>query len=178
MKTATRHHLDENALLRALVDPEELNPDQREHLAACGQCREEIAVLSGDLEKMVRVAENLSPRPERPIRVPSEKAPRRFGRLPFGRRMAAGMAAAMVCLIAGGLYWQHVLDRRHAQAMIDARQLMVEINALVENPLPPVVMGLSAEVGAGNDEDFFRFLIPEESGKPVLSRIGEKGLRT
>lgn len=177
MTPEATNHLDENALIAGLVDPAELHEDQRRHLADCPRCRAQIEALSGDLEKMARVAEILSPKPAGPIRAPWE-SPRRAARTPFARRFAIGLALATVCLLLGGLYWQDLMDRRHARGMIEARQLMREINALVENPLPPAVMALSPDSGTANDEDFFKFLIPEEPGKPALSRIGEKGLRT
>lgn len=177
MTPEATNHLDENALIAGLVDPAELHEDQRRHLADCSRCRAQIEALSGDLEKMARIAERLSPRPAGPLRAPWESS-RPPARPSFARRFAIGLALATVCLLLGGLYWQDLMDRRHARGMIEARQLMREINALVENPLPPAVMALSPESGAANDEDFFKFLIPEEPGKPALSRIGEKGRRT
>lgn len=179
MNTAGHQHLNEEEIIMAVVDTADLNRPQQKHLADCSRCRSQIEALSGDLSKMAQIAEATSPAITKPFRVPAADSGQ-TGWLPFGRRLATGLAVAVACIIIGGLYLQNHLDNRSlrfAKEMHEAEQLMRQVDRLVENPLPDTIMTISAEGVVENDEDFFKFLIPDENGDAAISRIGKKGLR-
>jgi hypothetical protein len=129
---------------------------------------------------MGHIAEATSPLPTKPFRVP-ETHRARTGWLPFGRKLTAGLAAAVACVIIGGLFWQNQVSNRRqqfAREMLEAEQLMQQVNLLVENPLPETIMTIGVEGIGAHDEDFFKFLIPDESSNTTISRSGKKGLIT
>lgn len=180
MNTAENSHLNAEEIIRAVVDAADLEGSQRQHLAGCSRCRAQIEALTGDLDKMAQIAEASSPKVTRAFRAPAADAePRAW--LPFGRRLATALAVALACIIVGGLFLQNHLSnrsQRFAREMHEAEQLMRQVNQLVENPLPQTIMNIGAESVAENDEDFFRFLIPDENGDAAISRIWKKGLLT
>ena len=45
--------------------------------------------------------------------------------------------------------------------LLEARQLMMEVNTLVDNVLPPLYLEISAESKQEYDKEFFQFLIPQ-----------------
>lgn len=180
MNTAKHQHLNEDEIIKAIVDTDDLNRPQQHHLADCSHCRSRIEALSGDLSKMAQIAQATSPAVTRPFRAPAADRGH-SGWLPFGRRLATGLAVAVACIIIGGLFLQNHLGNRSlqiAQEMHDAEQLMRQVDRLVENPLPETIMTISAEGAVGNDEDFFKFLIPDENGDAAISRIVKKGMLT
>lgn len=180
MNTTANNHLSEEEIITAVVDTADLNRLQQQHLTGCSRCRSQIEALSGDLRIMAKIAEASSPAVKRPFRAPATERPG-TGWVPFGRKWAAGVAVALACAVIGGLLWQSQLSnqrRQLAREMLEAEQLMRQVDRLVENPLPETVMSIGAEGVAGLDEDFFRFLIPSETGDEAISRIGKKGLLT
>lgn len=178
MNTTDHEHLNEKEIVIAVVDAADLDRPRQRHLAACGQCRSQIEAVTADLAQMSRIAESTSPAVTRPFRAPPQEQASHH-RLPFGRRLAAGLAVAVACIIVGGIYWQNQLQQRHFEKeMAEAEQLMRQVDLLVENPLPQTIMSISAEGLGAHDEDFFRFLIPDESRDSTLSRSAKKGLIT
>lgn len=180
MNTAKHQHLNEEEIIMAVVDSADLNRPQQQHLADCNHCRSQIEALSGDLSKMAQLAEATSPVVTKPFRAPAEDRGH-TGWRPFGRKLATGLAVTVACIIIGGLYLQNHLDNRSlrfAQEMHEAEQLMRQIDRLVENPLPETIMTISAEGVVENDEDFFKFLIPDENGDAAISRKVTKGMLT
>lgn len=178
MITSENNHLSEEEIIIAVVDAADLNRLRRLHLAQCGQCRSQIEAVTDDLNRIGRIAESTSPAVKRPFRAPSTVRGH-ARRRPFGRRLAAGLTVAVACVVIGGLLWQNQLKQRDfAREMAEAEQLMRQVDRLVENPLPKTIMTIAAEGTTEHDEDFFRFLIPEENGDTTTSRSGKKGLIT
>jgi hypothetical protein len=180
MNTLKNNHLSEEEIIIAVVDAADLDRPRRQHLAACGPCRSQIEAVTEDLTRMSRIAESTSPAVKRPFRAPI-KAQEQDRRRPFGRRLTAGLAVAVACIAIGGIYWQYQSTQRQQQTareMLEAEQLMRQVNLLVENPLPQTIMSISAEGLGAHDEEFFRFLIPDESGDTTISRSAKKGLIT
>ena len=180
MNTAEHQHLNEEEIITAVVDTADLDRPQQQHLADCNHCRSQIEALSGDLNKMAQIAEATTPAVTKPFRAPTADG-RHTGWLPLGRKLATGLALTVACIIIGGLYLQNHLDNRSmrlAQEMHEAEQLMRQVDQLVENPLPETIMTISAEGVVENDEDFFKFLIPDETGDAAISQNAMKGMLT
>ena len=180
MKATNSYHLSEEEIIIAVVDTADLDRSQQQHLAQCSQCRSQIKAMNDDLTNMGRIAESISPPVTKPFRAPSARKDR-MGWLPLGRKLTAGLAVAIACVVVGGLFWQNQLSNRRqqfAREMLEAEQLMHQVNLLVENPLPETIMTIGAEGMDEHDEDFFRFLIPDENANTTISRKGKKGLIT
>ncbi len=180
MRTADNLHLNEDEIIMAVVDTTDLDQRQQRHLADCGHCRSQIEALSGDLKKMAQMAEATCPAVTKPFRAPVKDSGA-LDWLPSGRKLASGLAVAVACIIIGGLYLQSQLSNRSerfARELAEAEQLMLQVDRLVENPLPETIMTISAEGVVEHDEKFFRFLIPDETADAAISGLGKKGLLT
>lgn len=171
MKPSENYHLNEEEIIMAVVDAEDLGRLQQQHLSQCSRCRSQIEAMNDDLTNMVRIAEAASPVVTKPFRAPATDK-RRAGWLPFGRKLSTGLAVVVACVIIGGLFWQNQVSNRRqqfAREMLEAEQLMQQVNLLVENPLPETIMTIGAEGIGEHDEDFFKFLIPDESIHTTIS---------
>jgi len=180
MKPPENIHLDEEEIIMAVVDADDLGRPQQQHLSQCSQCRSQIEAMNDDLTQLGQIAEAASPVVTKPFRAPSTRK-EHAGWMPFGRKLATGLAIAVACVIIGGLFWQNQVSNRRqqfAREMAEAEQLMQQVDLLVDNPLPATIMTIGAEGIDEHDEDFFRFLIPDESSNTTISRIGKKGLIT
>ena len=146
MNTTKNYHLNEEEIIMAVVDTADLDLSQQQHISQCSRCRSQIQAMNDDLADMGRIAESTSPKVTRPFRAPSGQ-PERTGRFRFGRKLAAGLAVTIACVIVAGLFWQNQLSHRRqqfAREMLEAEQLMRQVNVLVENPLPETIMSIGA----------------------------------
>ncbi len=58
-------HLEEDQLLKAVVDETDLSQSQRDHLLICRQCREGREKIEEDLTRLGQMTERFSPSPKR-----------------------------------------------------------------------------------------------------------------
>jgi hypothetical protein len=180
MKNHPDRHLEDDQLIRALVDTSDLPEAVRRHLSACERCRSRKTDLEEELARLNRMAEESTPAALRPVRLPVRETPAR-GRLPGKWLTAVGLtasaAAAVLILWTAGILEprSEFPDDRLPGDRPSAEQLMLEVTRLVENPLPAVYLKITGETSAGVDEDFFRFLIPQENQLSSISPAGKKG---
>jgi len=168
MKNGNTNHLTNDQLLWALVDTDDLSSAARGHLSECPRCRSEKTRLEEELGGMRRMAEQTLPSAIRPVKLPIE-TPRGWRRLSVKWVAAASIAASATALVL--ILWvAGILQPRSetpvaviAREQAAAVKLMTDVNRLVENPLPPVYLKITGETSAGLDEEFFRFLIPQEN---------------
>ena len=81
-------HLEEDDMLRAVIDDTDLSALQRQHLAQCSQCRSHRQSLESELTHLGQLAERYAPEPLRRITVAPDNV-----RLPFSIRGFAFGAA-------------------------------------------------------------------------------------
>lgn len=174
-------HLDEQQLLRAIVNAEDLPVTVQKHLTECSRCRVQKENAERELTTLGMLAERFAPSPTHAIVLPAK--PRlRFGRwISLNWQAAAGMAVAVAAIFL--VVWNsHLLKEfqkgpppNTAQAMLEAEQLMTAIDRLVENPLPSEYLAITGEDVSEVDDEFIRFLIPVDDSEPFVSRPWEKG---
>ncbi|MES0350366.1 MAG: hypothetical protein ABUK19_06570, partial [Desulfobacteria bacterium] len=70
MSTDKDLHLDEDQLLWAVVEENELPLPLQEHLSACPQCRANKERFEGDLARLGQMAERFAPSPKGPVSLP------------------------------------------------------------------------------------------------------------
>ena len=161
MKTTTApRHLSQEDLLLALVDRNDLDSQQAVHLNECPVCQQKLDRIALRYDRMGKLAAHLAPAPAANIRLPQKVSPASRSRLrPL---MAVGAAAAMVLLIT--TIWPRTHTEIPIQAsppmVISDRQLMQEIDALVDNALPPAVQQLAAVATPQFDEDLINWIVP------------------
>ena len=91
---------------------------------------------------------------------------------------AAAAVAAVFILVWGTNTVRNTTDPGSGNmtaAMLEAEQLMTEVNTLVDNALPAFYVEISGEESSSVDEDFFRFLIPNTEEDTFTSDRGKKG---
>jgi hypothetical protein len=168
MKPNAETHLTHAELLAAAVDPQDLGPERKTHLTTCVKCSDRHGLFLTRLENIGRRAEELAPRPSRPFRLPESRTPARS----LGFKYFGVIGAALAVLLAV-LVWQPRLGiDSDASLMTQAalardRELMLSIDALVENALPASYQALAfVNAPFGNldntaGEDFLEWLVPD-----------------
>ncbi|MEJ2041568.1 MAG: hypothetical protein P8X55_21965, partial [Desulfosarcinaceae bacterium] len=140
------------------------DPACREHLAGCPTCRQALERVEQRFERIGRMARKSVPAPRRTFRLPQGRtaAARRRTRLV----LALGTLALLVIVFASWLYQQD-RDRTHgplmemaAHRLDEDRKLMQEVDALVDNALPPAFQNLASFSGPVFDEDLINRIVP------------------
>lgn len=165
-------HLNSDELLQSLAQTADPQARRQAHLNACPHCQETLASLEKCFERVGQTARDLSPAPARPFRLPQKQ---RFSSRWFAKPLiATGLVA--VCLLGLAVwlpnpYWPENPPVKVTAADYEAdRQLMEEVNALVENALPPAYQQLVAASDVNLDEDLINWLVPsiEEDDDSLL----------
>ena len=180
MNSNDTSHLDENQLIQAVVDIADLPATAQAHLAACHQCRQTKENFERELTILGRIARQSVPKPQRRIVLPVQKPGSRFAGFLNWRSITAAAAIAVAAFIVvwGANIARNFSERQTANLtaeMRDAKRLMTEVNALVDNALPPFYLEISGEPNSDYDEEFYKFLIPPIENNNVSSEQGKRG---
>jgi hypothetical protein len=182
MNPDTSVHLNEDQIIRAVVDGDNLPRALRTHLSECPQCTANKEKIESDLARLGRMAERFSPSPEKKVLLPAEK-PKQSIWWSWQWHAAFGAAAAAVFVIfvmgitpffrpaPGGK------DRTYTEQMAEAESFMTEVDMLAKNALSQEYMDIAGESDEEPDEEFMDFLIPiieDESLSHDSGRIGGK----
>jgi len=180
MNFDNNQHLDEDQLIRAVVNKTDLRQDLRKHLSECGHCSERKRRMEEDLLQLGRMAERFSPSPQRKVQLPA-KQPYRTIRWSWGWRTALGVAAAAVFMLL-------VIDlpplfkpepvvniTPYTQGTIEDEALMTEISRLSENALPQEYMDMIGASDEDSEEDFMDLWIPSLEDESVSSMTNNFG---
>ena len=166
MNLDNQQHLDEQQLIQAAVDESDLPRSVQMHLGDCDQCRSEKESFEQEMAALGQMAERYAPQPQKRIVLPVPEA--RSARWTFlNWRHAAGAAASVVIVLM--VFWGTTTFRNLSDygtagdpaELLEARQLMTEVNMLVDNALPPIYLEISADYKLDEDKDFYQFLIPQ-----------------
>ncbi len=179
MTSGDMQHLDEEQLIRAVVDATDLPESVQAHLAGCGQCLAGRNDFEAEMTKLGRKAGQFAPQPQRRIMLPAQKTKAPFRKLLDWRNLAAAAAtvSAVFILVWGTNMVRNLSDpgtENLTAEMVEAKKLMSEVNTLVDNALPSFYLVISGENKADYDDEFYQFLIPALEDK-TLSDRGKKG---
>lgn len=180
MNAKNNHHLNEDQLIRAVVDVSDLPVAAQAHLAACSQCLHNKQNFERELTQLGRMAGQFAPKPQKRIILPVQKSGSRFSSFLDWRSIiaaAAIVAAAFIVVWSSNIarnISEHRTENMTAE-MRDAKQLMTEVNSLVDNALPPFYLQISDGPKPDYDEEFYKFLIPPVEDKSVTSEQGKRG---
>jgi hypothetical protein len=150
------------------------------HLSACSLCRDLKEGFEQELTNLGELAAQLAPKPQKRIILPMQKSGSRFSSFLDWRSViaaAAIVAAAFIVVWSSNIarnISEHRTENMTAE-MRDAKQLMTEVNSLVDNALPPFYLQLSDGPKPDYDEEFYKFLIPPVEDKSVTSEQGKRG---
>ncbi len=180
MKINSEPHLDENQLIQAVVDKNDLPAPVRAHLAACGQCLASTQSFEQELASLGSMAERYAPKPQRSIRLPVHESKSSLAAfLTWRNAVGAVVTVAAVIIVFWGTTLVRNLTGSGTQGptaeMIEAKQLMTEVNMLIDNPLPPLYLEISGEHQPDYDMEFFQFLIPQIETETLTSDRWKRG---
>ena len=181
MNSVNEQHLNENQLLRAVIDIQDLSASLQGHLAKCKQCLDQKERFEADLGRLGKIAQQAAPQPHRRIILPARKSNKPLWHWGGWRSAFGAAAVAAVLLLAiwvpNRMRGPLPLDSAElAREMQEAEQLMAEVNMLVENALPPAYINISGEAAPQLDDEFMQFLIPSIEDDPQASKPEKKGL--
>jgi hypothetical protein len=165
VKVDGEQHLNETQIIQAVVDAADLPAAVQDHLAECSHCLENKESFAQELANLGQLAENYAPKPQKRIILPVAETKHTFWSSFSWRNVAAATATvAAVLLIVWGtnvmLNFSKPGTQNLAEEMLEAEQLMTEVNTLVDNALPPFYLELSGERSPDDVEEFYQFLIP------------------
>lgn len=166
MKNEKELHLDEDHIIRAIVDTDDLPLPVRRHLDQCCRCRNQIAQLQEDLANLSRVAKQLTPLSSSRLKLNQKQKsdPRRWL---WSWRIALGISLAAAAIIF--IFWSKTPEITFetpggtnlvAQYESESEKLMTQVIELSENALPQVYLDIVPESDSGWDQEFVNFMVP------------------
>ncbi len=172
MNLNDKGHLTREALSRAVVAEEDLDAGERDHLAACPACREELRLISEGLAALGRTARKTAPAPLRRIVLPEETIEVRSWFPGWQGALGYALAASLVLVAFFWGYgsWQagkwNPVDI--AQEMEKDAVLLAEVSSLVEDSLSDGYSRISPENEAASiDDDTIDFMAPIEDDQDL-----------
>jgi len=165
-------HLNEDQIIRATVDENDLTTSERNHLLKCSLCQKEKQEFEQVLHRVGAMAQELLPSPRRKSIHAFQKSSRSF------RWQPALVTGSVLALLLGGI-WQSSLFKRfqenvsvHIVQNMESDQELVAAVTLVEDyALPDVyhdIIGMADEEDYADyddyddydDDEFLEFVLP------------------
>jgi len=152
-------HLDDDELLRAMIDPSDLGAGRLAHLHSCRHCRHQTEALTASYRRLGQMARAMAPEPRQAFRLPADHAPGRPWYLKPA--MALGVMGALVFAVTLWRPFTRISPTPTpmvAEKFENDDRLMEEIDALVEDALPEKYRQLAALPGERSVEDLDAFI--------------------
>ncbi len=171
-------HVNDDQMLRAVVDESDLSSALQEHLLSCPHCRGKKSDMEKALFTLGQMAERFSPSPDKRIVLPPK--PLLAHKEAWHLRKTWSMAFACVTALVLGT-WFFLKDMPGEQtAMVtqntaDIEQLMEEIDALSENALPQEYMAMMGDSDNEKTDGFLDFLIPSMENDTTSFNLNQTG---
>jgi len=173
-------HLTEAQLLQGIVDPSDLTGQQREHLTNCPDCQAEKEGLDSELLRLGHMATASVPKVEGRYALPARRRQPLRVRFFRERRITwiAAPALTMVLIFLTLFVSKPGQQTRVAsvdQQIMDPETLLIDVDRLVENPLPEELQTLVSFTAIDTDEDFMMYIVPTIESDPLTRKPGAKG---
>lgn len=166
-------HLNDEQIVKAIVDRAQLLPSEKEHLSVCPECISALERFENDLKLLGQTAERFVPLSKKQW-ILHEKIHNSFI---FGWRasFAAAIIIFFLVITINSDSVKLIFNKADIadSGLYSEETLMTEVNYLVENPLPASGLFIADDDNADYDEDFIDFVVPSAEDD-VLSGI-EKG---
>lgn len=165
MREDNDKHLQDEQVLWAIIDRNELGEDVQQHLLLCQHCKGKVAQFSDDLQEFGDKARQAVPPYSRPIKLPAAKPSKagfNGGWLPFfGAAAMAGLVVFFYFMGLNTITPAQFPPLQGQESLLEDEVLMREISELVESPLSGDIYEIIGENGSGDDEDFMDFIVPD-----------------
>jgi hypothetical protein len=156
-------HLNEDMIVGAVIDDNELTGKQRQHLLECRFCHGKVEQFKSELQEFGENTRLSAPPLTKNIILPSDEpdpASYKSSWLPsFGAAVMAGLVLFFYFL---GMESRSLrfTPLQSPGISLEDENLMEEIFEMVENPLSDELYQITGDNG-GFDEEFFQFIIPD-----------------
>lgn len=139
-------HLSEDEVLRAMIDPSNLDSSRQAHVNACRHCQRQTEALSHRLIRLGQMAKQMTPEPQKSFRLPAHSTP--VGRWRLKPAMALGVLGILifaVVLWGPRFYYMSPSPGPMVVHTVESDdRLLQEIDMLVEDALPEQYQRLAA----------------------------------
>ena len=173
-------HLSDDEVLRAMIDPADLDPTRQAHWESCLECRRQTAALTRRFRRLGRMARQMAPEPRRTFRMPAPDAP--VGRWHFKPGLALGVLGILIfAFTLWGPNSARIARNPPPVALQNVEnddRLMEEIDMLVEDALPAKYRQLAALSDDRSVEDldaFMDWLVPSPEEADDLEQSAPSG---
>ena len=165
MKSQNQHHLQEELIIRAVVDEMDLAAADRQHLLQCQACSKKVELFKEELHEFGENVRLSVPPFSRTVTLPSDNpaaVSHKTGWLPFfGATAMASLVVFFYVIGMGNISSNRVASMQNQESLLEDEVLMQKISELVENPLYDEMYEIMGENGIGFDDEFLEFVVPE-----------------
>ncbi len=166
MNTAS-DHLNEDLLIRLLIDPTDLPQSVRDHLDECTLCRTHKKQFEQELAVFGRLAKIYSPTPRQKI-YPSQPAGR-LSLFPTGWGRLALAGGLTIILLMCGVLWQlsrnpsiDLLKMPTIAEIVDEPSLVADIIPSEDTHLTEIIKQVAYDANGYLEDEFVEFVAPFE----------------
>ena len=160
-------HIEEQRLIKFLVDGTPPSGPEEEHLARCSRCRTVIEDLQADLKTLRRASVRFTPKLEKRLTLP-ESVARPAGIRGMGRTWQVAAGSLVALCLAAVVWWQTAPWQPGTPppqiatlpAPVASDPLMRETRMLADNAIPETYQAIIESLDGGFDEGFIEFVIP------------------
>ena len=163
MKSQNQIHLNDDMIVRAVIDDKELTGKQRQHFLECRFCYKKVEQLKSELQEFGENTRLSAPSLTKNIILPSDEPNQtsyKSSWLPsFGAVVMAGLVLFFYFLGMEARFSKFT-PLQSPEISLEDENLMEEIFEMVENPLSDVLYEITGDNG-GFDEEFLQFVVPD-----------------
>jgi hypothetical protein len=180
MKTNVNKHLDEDQLLRAITEQEDLSIGARDHLKDCRYCKGQIGDLQETLEMFGNKIQANVPASLRKVHLPAESPESEEKRFHSWSPAYGALALTAIALLI--FLWprpgqKYEVEQFSSQVdLVEDEILMQEISELVEDAMPEGIYVITSDMQDGFD-DFLQFVIPDYIDDTQSYNLNNGGIR-
>ena len=161
-------HLNENRFILAVIDENDLHPNEIDHLAACSVCRAEKKGFERELENLGRVAKDFAPLSKpKPALILNKKNVLRPFRPVFVTGLALTLLTAFILWSTTDVFAPKNITSPHLAEIETDRHLLAEIEDLETFALSVGYWEIPSEINGYMDDDFINFIAPFEDGAAI-----------
>ena len=162
MKTQDQAHLNEEQIIRAVIDEEDLAREDRQHISECRLCNDKINQFQAELQELGENASLSVPPLTKKITLPAEEGTA----VSYGARWFPSFGAAFMAGLVLFFYFlgmesmsPQLTVMQSPEALLEDEYLMEEIYEMVENPFSDVLYEITGD-NNGFDDEFLEYIVP------------------
>lgn len=165
MNSIKDRHLNDDQIIKTIIEADDLPDMLREHLKACPQCHMAVKKFEEELSVLGKLANQFSPKPKERITLPVERERQSFfGSWKWQFSFGAAVSAVLIFVI---IWWSGITNtainggsNNLSAELWEDEQLMTDISSLADNALPQLYMDITGEPDPETEDNFKEFIDP------------------